>query len=55
MKDARIDKQGDELPPSRVKSDRASFFALEIDVPEDFLADRDESAPQAREQLMLVP
>ncbi len=49
--DERIHKQPDELPPSRVKPDWASFFALEIDVPEDFLAERDESPPQSRELL----
>jgi hypothetical protein len=37
------------LPPSHVKRDWTSFFALEVDVPDDFLADRDDSPPQSPE------
>ena len=37
------------LPPSHVKRDWTSYFALEVDVPDDFLADRDDSPPQSRE------
>ena len=37
------------LPPSHVKRDWTSSFALEVDVPDDFLADRDDSPPQSPE------
>jgi hypothetical protein len=50
-KDDRIHKQRDDLPPPQAKRGWASFFALEIDVPEDFLAEREDSPPQLRELL----
>ena len=34
------------------RPDWASFFALDIDAPEDFLAQRDDSPPQQREPLI---
>ena len=47
----RIRKQGDGLLLSPVKPDWASFFALEVDVPDDFLADRHDLPPQSRDPL----
>lgn len=54
MKDGPVCKQGDELPVAHFNLDWASFFALEINVPEDFLAERDDSPPQSRELLWLL-
>jgi antitoxin VapB len=51
VKEVRIRKQGDSLLISPVRSDWASFFALAVDVPDDFLEHRDDSPPQAREAL----
>lgn len=51
VKEVRIRKQGDSLLISPVRSDWASFFARAVDVPDDFLEQRDESPPQAREAL----
>lgn len=51
VKEVRICKQGDSLLISPVRSDWASFFSLQVDVPEDFLAQRDDSPPQSREPL----
>jgi antitoxin VapB len=51
VKEVRIRKQGDSLLISPIKPDWASFFALAIDVPEDFLEPRDRSTPQSREPL----
>lgn len=51
VKEVRICKQGDSLLISPVRPDWASFFAREVDVPEDFLERRDDSPPQAREPL----
>jgi len=51
VKEVRIRKQGDSLLISPVRPDWASFFALDVDVPDDFLEQRDESPPQAREAL----
>ncbi len=42
-------KQDDSLTPSPAKPAWASFFALEVGVPEDFLVERDQSPPQERE------
>jgi antitoxin VapB len=49
IKEVRIRRQGGGLLISPVKPDWASFFALAGDVPDDFLADRDDSPPQTRE------
>jgi len=51
VKEVRIRKQGDSLLISPVRPDWASFFAHEVDVPDDFLEQRDDSPPQAREPL----
>lgn len=51
VKEVRIRKQGDSLVLSPIRPDWASFFALKVDVPEDFLADRRDSPPQEREPL----
>ena len=51
VKEVRIRKQGDSLLISPVRPDWASFFAREVDVPDDFLEQRDDSPPQAREAL----
>ncbi|SRR5579885_2590938 len=50
VKEVRIRKQGDNLVLSPLKPDWVSFFALEAEVPEDFLERRD-SPPQQREPL----
>jgi antitoxin VapB len=49
--EVRIRKQGDSLVLSPVRPNWASFFALEVDVPHDFLTDRGDSPPQSREPL----
>ena len=51
VKEVRIRKQGDSLLISPVRPDWASFFAREVDVPDNFLEQRDDSPPQAREVL----
>ena len=51
VKEVRIRKQGDSLLISPVRPDWASFFAREVDVPDNFLEQRDDSPPQAREAL----
>ena len=51
VKEVRISKQGDNLVLSPLKPDWASFFALEAEVPEDFLERREDVPPQPREPL----
>src|SRR5215813_326790 len=51
VKEVRIRRQGDSLLISPVRSDWASFFSLTTDVPDDFLADRNDQPPQSREPL----
>jgi antitoxin VapB len=51
VKEVRIRKQGDSLLISPVRADWASFFALDVDVPDDFLAERGDLPPQSRELL----
>jgi antitoxin VapB len=51
VKEVRIRKQGDSLLISPVRPDWASFFTREVDVPDNFLEQRDDSPPQAREAL----
>ncbi len=51
IKEVRIRRQGGGLLISPIKPDWASFFALAADVPDDFLADRDDPPPQSREPL----
>ena len=48
VKEVRIRKQGDSLLISPVRPDWTSFFALTVDVPEEFLNRREES-PDLRE------
>jgi antitoxin VapB len=51
VKEVRIRKQGDGLLISPVKPDWLSFFAMHVDVPDDFLENRGDSPPQSREPL----
>jgi antitoxin VapB len=48
VKEVRVRKQGDSILLSPVKPDWASFFALDVQVPDDFLTRRDDSSPQER-------
>ena len=49
VKEVRIRKQGDGLIITPVKPDWSSFFALEVDVPDDFLENRNDMPPQSRD------
>ena len=51
VKEVRIRRQGDSLLISPVKPDWASFFALNAELPEDFLDDRDDAPAQSRTSL----
>jgi antitoxin VapB len=51
VREVRIRKLADGLLLSPVKPDWASFFALAVDVPDDFLMDRDDRPPQSRREL----
>ncbi len=51
VKEVRIRKQGDGLLITPVKPDWSSFFALQVDVPDEFLESRDDSPPQSRDPL----
>jgi antitoxin VapB len=51
VKEVRICKQGDGLFITPVKPNWASFFALQADVPDDFLENRLDSPPQSRDPL----
>ncbi len=51
IKEVRIRRQGGGLLISPIKPDWASFFALDVPVPDDFLADREDHPPQSREPL----
>jgi antitoxin VapB len=51
VKEVRIRKQGDGLLISPVKPNWSSFFAMQVDVPDGFLENRDDSPPQSREPL----
>ena len=51
IKEVRIRRQGGGLLISPIKPDWASFFLISVDVPDDFLADRDDRPPQSREPL----
>jgi len=51
VKEVRIRKQGDALLLSPVRPDWSSFFALQMEVPEDFLVERRDLPPQSREPL----
>src|ERR1700733_12184358 len=51
VKEVRIRKQGDGLFISPVKPNWSSFFAMQVDVPDDFLENRDDPSPQSRAPL----
>jgi antitoxin VapB len=51
IKEVQIRRQGDGLLLSPVKPDWSSFFALQVDVPDDFLENRGDSPAQSREPL----
>jgi antitoxin VapB len=51
VKEVRIRKQGDGLFITPVKPNWTSFFALQVDVPDDFLENRNDSPPQSRDAL----
>jgi antitoxin VapB len=51
VREVRIRRLGDGLLLSPVRPDWASFFALDVDVPEDFLEERGDTPPQSREPL----
>jgi virulence-associated protein VagC len=51
VKEVRIRKQADGLLLSPVRPDWASFFALNVPVPDDFLEDRHDLPPQSRDPL----
>jgi len=51
VKEVRIRRQGDGLLISPVKPNWSSFFAMQVDVPDGFLENRDDSPPQSREPL----
>src|SRR5579859_2066223 len=48
VKEVQVRKQGDSILLSPVKPDWASFFALDVQVPDDFLTRREDSPPQER-------
>ena len=51
VREVRVRKQGDGLLLSPVRPDWSSFFALDVEVPEDFLAERHDPPPQSRDPL----
>ena len=51
VKEVRICRQGDGLFISPVKPNWSSFFAMKVDVPDDFLQNRNDSPPQSRDPL----
>ena len=51
VREVRIRKLADGLLLSPVKPDWPSFFALDADVPDDFLAERGDLPPQSRDPL----
>jgi len=51
VKEVRIRRQGDGLLISPIRPDWTSFFCLQVEVPEDFLEQRDLSPSQSREPL----
>jgi antitoxin VapB len=51
VKEVQVRKQGDSILLSPVKPDWASFFALEVHVPDDFLTRREDAPPQERDPL----
>jgi len=51
VKEVRIRKQGDGLFISPVKANWSSFFAMQVDLPDDFLEKRSDSPLQSRDPL----
>lgn len=51
VKEVQVRKEGDTIFLSPVKPDWASFFSLDVQVPDDFLAQRNDSQPQGRDPL----
>ncbi|MEP7243004.1 MAG: type II toxin-antitoxin system VapB family antitoxin [Gammaproteobacteria bacterium] len=51
VREVRIRRLAHGLLISPVRPDWASFFALTVDVPDDFLSDRDDQPPQVRNPL----
>ena len=51
VKEVRIRKQGDGLYIAPVRPDWSLFFALQVDVTDDFMKNRDDSPPQSRDRL----
>jgi antitoxin VapB len=51
VKEVRIRKQGDGLFITPVKPNWSSFFALQVDVRDDFLENRNDPPPQSRDPL----
>jgi antitoxin VapB len=51
VKEVRIRKQGDGLFISPVKANWSSFFATQVDLPDDFLEKRSDSPRQSRDPL----
>jgi antitoxin VapB len=51
VKEVRIRRQGDGLLITPMRPDWASFFAINIDLPDDFLEGRKDDPPQTREPL----
>jgi antitoxin VapB len=51
VKEVCIRRQGDGLLLTPLRPNWASFFAIKIDVPDDFLEDRKDDPPQTREPL----
>ena len=48
VKEVRIRRQGDGLLISPVKPNWSSFFAMPVEVPDDFLENRNDVSPQLR-------
>lgn len=51
VKEVRVRKQGDSILLSPVRPDWASFFSLDVSVPDEFLTSRNDRPPQDREPL----
>jgi antitoxin VapB len=51
VKEVKIRKQGDGLIITPAKPNWSSFFALQVDVPDDFLENRNDLPPQSRRPL----
>jgi antitoxin VapB len=51
VREVRIRKHGDGLFITPVKPDWSLFFSLQVEVPDDFLENRNDSTPQPRDLL----